>query len=172
VNKELKLWLDIDGVIGEFERHFLTYLNLPLHHPKEWDDKRFKNNITKVDYDHNFWITMPYIFNPEEFNYTISGYCTARNCHIHTIREWLVKGGFPDVPIISVGLHGSKIKALKGVDCDIFCDDSIRNYEELNNAGIKTFLMSRPHNLSYDVGNDRVDNIKHLEYKIIELCGG
>jgi len=170
--KNLKLWLDLDGVIGNFEQHFLTYLDLPKHHPKEWDDERFKNNISKVDYNHDFWVTMPYIFKPEEFDYPISGYCTARNCEIETIREWLVKVGFPDVPIISVGLSGSKVDSLKSVNCDIFCDDSIRNYEELTNAGIKTFLMSRPHNLNYDAGDKRVENIKELENKMFELCGG
>ena len=62
MTKKPELWLDLDGVVGEFEQHFLRYFNLPTHHPTEWDDPRFTDNIHHIDYNDDFWLTIALCF--------------------------------------------------------------------------------------------------------------
>ena len=73
--------------------------------------------------------------------------------------------GFPSGDMINVGSQASKVKALSG-KCDVFVDDSIYNFTELNAAGINCYLMTRPHNAKYDVGFKRVYSISEFLNKV------
>ncbi len=157
----VRVWLDLDGVIFDFEKHFLKYFNLPKHHPKEWSDPRFVNNIHRVENNDDFWLSLPTLCSREDFEYPITGYCTARSCREEIIRESLLKNGWDDLPIINVGINGSKGEALKGV-CDVMVDDYIKNFTDINIHGILCYLMTRPHNLNEFVGKFRVLDMKHF----------
>jgi FMN phosphatase YigB (HAD superfamily) len=153
------IYLDLDGVCCDFESHFLEYLDLPKHHPDSWGDKRFSDNLHRIAYNDNFWLSIPKLFDPLQFDLTaIKGYCTARHCHQYVIEDWLRLNNFPEVKVINVGLHGKKTESLLSVECDLFVDDAIHNFEELNSVGITTYLMSRPHNRTYNT-DLRVENI-------------
>jgi hypothetical protein len=164
-NKPIKkVWLDLDGVCFDFEPHFLKWFNLPDHHPTDWNDYRFRDNISSCTDD--FWAQCPIIEGSNVLPYPIAGYCTARNCSDEIIKATLDKHGFPAAPIINVGVSGSKVEALKSAGCEVFIDDSINNFTALNAAGILCYLMERPHNLKYDVGSRRCKNLKEFVNKI------
>lgn len=163
----MKIWYDLDGVICDFEKHFLRWLELPEHSPTDWSDSRFVNNLHRIRWDDLFWISIPKLINAEEITYPIEGYCTARDCHNWVIKKWLKINGFPEASLYNVGFNGNKTKALEG-RCDIMVDDSVHNYTELNKSGIKCYLMTRPHNVKESVGEDRVNNIGEFMKKIKE----
>ena len=153
-----RIYLDLDGVVADFEKHFLTYFNLPEHSPTDWNDYRFRKNIHKICNNEDFWLSCPPLIKPEEIIYPITGYCTARDCSKEIIEKWLDLNKFPAGEILNVGLDVSKIEILKE-KCDIFLDDSIKNFVELNSNGINCYLMSRPHNIKYNVGVKRINRI-------------
>lgn len=164
-NKKVKkVWLDLDGVCFDFEPHFLKWFNLPEDHPTDWNDSRFRENMKNCTEE--FWRALPMIEGANNIDYPIAGYCTARSCDDKLIKELLDAKGFPDAPIINVGISGSKIDALKSVECDVFIDDSINNFIALNNNDILCYLMDRPHNTKYEVGAKRCKNLKEFVNKI------
>jgi uncharacterized HAD superfamily protein len=157
--REKKILIDIDGVIAAFGEHFINYLGFEdKSQPTKWEDKRFVENIHKVDNDSNFWLTIPRLVEPSDIKFKISGYCTARNISKKVTELWLRNNGFPEAPVYSVGLGKSKVEILKEVGCDLFIDDSESNFKEINEAGIKCHLMTRSHNLNVDTPL-RVDSL-------------
>lgn len=156
-----KVYLDLDGVVVDFETSFLEYFNLPDYSPTDWNDWRFRENIHLIKDNNDFWLSCKPLIKPEDIVYPITGYCTSRACSNEVILEWLKKNSFPICEIINVGFDKTKVDALKG-KCDIFLDDSIRNFMDLNSEGIKTYLMTRPHNKKYEVGHLRVNNISEF----------
>lgn len=167
--KHKNLFLDIDGVIADFEQHFLQYLRLPLDHPTDWNDYRFREYFKDVADDNNFWVTMPRIIDPATIDYPIAGYCTARPCSEEIISIWLKRNNFPQATIINVGSDTSKVSALQQYQNVIMVDDSIKNFIELQSNGILCYLMTRPHNVKYNVGHFRVDNMNDFINKLKTL---
>lgn len=164
----MKIGLDLDGVIGEFEQHFLTYLDLPKHGATHWDDSRFVDNMHLIKDDADFWLSMPTIFPANLLEFTPEVYVTARPIRTDITVAWLNSHNFPKSEVITVGHNGSKIEALKG-RVDLFLDDSIRNYIELNKEGIPTILVTRSHNRSYTVPkNRRVKNLLDFQNRFLQ----
>lgn len=163
-----KVFLDIDGIVADFEKHFLEYLNLPKHSSTDWNDYRFRDNFIKIQNDGKFWNGIPSLINPLDLDYPIAGYVTARPISNDITSKWLDQNGFPKGELINVGMCVSKVEALKG-KCDVFIDDSIYNFIELQNAGITCFLMTRSHNKKYEVGMKRVDSVKEFIKKVKNL---
>ncbi|MCB1711624.1 MAG: HNH endonuclease [Candidatus Riesia sp.] len=160
----MRVGLDIDGVLLNYEEHFLEYLNLPKHHPDRWDDPRFVNNFKLIEKDENFWLGIPRIFDPKYLYFIPEIYVTARPVSTEITRKSLISNGFPDRPIITVGHGGSKVEPLLG-KVDIFVEDSFANYMELNKAGIRTILVTRSHNREEDVGHDRFKSLLDFQHK-------
>lgn len=161
-----QLWLDLDGVIVDFETHFLKYLGLPEYHPTDWNDYRFRDNFNKISNDTEFWESCPPLISPEEIDYPIAGYCTARPCSNEVIANWLKINKFPKAELINVGSGGSKVDTLKSKGNIVMVDDSITNFVEMQSNGIVCYLMTRPHNIKYNVGMYRCNTIKDLLDKI------
>ena len=163
-----KVWLDLDGVLADYEKHFLSYFNLPAHHPTDWDDARFRNNFHRTFDNEEFWLTCPALIKPEQLTYPITGYCTTRPVSNEVIRQWLNNNGFPAAELINIYHDKTLTKAsvLKDAGCDVMVDDSIKNFMDLNQAGILCYLMTRPHNVKFDVGNMRVNNIEEFIQRV------
>lgn len=157
-----KLWLDIDGVCADFEQYFLKYFDLPLHEPIDWNDYRFVENMKKVENDDNFWLNCPRLIDPATIAYPIAGYCTARACSDEVVHQWLKANNFPYAKVVNVKFNGSKVETLKAEKCEIFVDDSIQNFVELQSNNILCYLKTRPHNLKYNVGHFRIDDINEI----------
>jgi uncharacterized HAD superfamily protein len=160
-----KVYLDIDGVLADFEKSFLEYLSLPNYEATDWNDYRFRDNFNKILTDETFWLNIEPLIKPEELIYPIKGYVTARPIPSEITSKWLEKNGFPKAEIITVGVDKSKVDFLKE-NADIFIDDSIQNFVDCQSNGILCYLMSRPHNIKYDVGYYRCNNIKEFFNKI------
>lgn len=160
-----KIGLDVDGVLSSLGLHFLDYLSLPLHAPTEWSDSRFKDNFHKVDKDERFWLTMPRLIHPSTIKFEIDCYVTARNISSEVTEKWLELNGFPKRLVITVGMGKSKLQALKDRGVTIFLDDHEDNFLELNEGGIKTYLMDASHN--QHVKTDlRIKNMKEFSEKM------
>lgn len=156
-------WLDLDGVVFDFEKHFLEYLNLPTHHADDWNDPRFRENLYKVAWDDNFWVNLPTIFDPKILKgYNVQGYCTSRDCHKETVIRSLWKNGFPEAKVLVLGFGEDKLSHLKGEGCEIMVDDGHHNYTSLTQGGVDCYLMTRPHNTKFDVGSWRVNTIEEF----------
>lgn len=161
-----RVWLDIDGILADFESFFLSYLGLPRHHPTDWNDYRFREEFHRIENDDRFWSEIPRIVDPQELRYPITGYITSRPCFNLTIELWFEKMGYPKAELINIwGTGNKKSDFLKG-NCDVMVDDSIQNFVEMQNQGVLCYLMTRPHNAKYDVGHYRVNSLKEFFDKI------
>jgi hypothetical protein len=159
------IYLDLDGVIFSFSEHFLNYLNFEdKSEPTKWEDSRFKNNMHKVENDISFWLSLPTLVKPNEIPFIPDGYCTARSIYNSITAQSLRNNDFEVKDLITVGLGGSKVKALKDAKCDVFIDDSEHNFKELNDNGILTYLMDRSHNRHIDTPL-RVHSLKEFYTK-------
>ena len=161
-----KVYLDIDGILADFESHFLKYLKLPGYHAVDWNDPRFRDNFYKIAKDDKFWAGIKPLISPQDIKYPIAGYVTARPISDNLTQAWLDQYGFPKVELINVGFDGDKVKILKEKECDVFVDDLIKNFIECQSNGILCYLMTRPHNEKYNVGHYRVNNFQEFLDKL------
>lgn len=160
---KINIGLDIDGVLADFTSAW--HKLYPDSEPDKWylDDKideRFK--IMKKDgVLDDFYLDIPPLIKPEDIPFEPSCYITARPVDSSITEEWLKRHGFPIKPVITVGSM-SKIDAARKNNIDIFIDDHYKNFVELNNKGIFTYLYTASWNIKYDVGNMRLNSLKDL----------
>lgn len=152
--------LDIDDVLADTITYWCEHHKCDV--PVWWHDPNFSKEKfdAKMD-DKDFWLNIPPKIKPSDLNFEPVLYCTSRSIPCEWTKEWLIKNGFPDVELISVGYGNSKVDALKG-KCDIFIDDRFDNFVELNRNGICCFLMTAEHNKRYEVGARRINDIKNF----------
>ena len=152
--------LDIDDVLADTITYWCEHHKCDI--PVWWHDPNFSKEKfdAKMD-DKDFWLNIPPKIKPSDLNFEPILYCTSRSIPCEWTKEWLLKNGFPDVELISVGYGKSKVESLKG-KCDIFIDDRYDNFVELEKNGVCCFLMTAEHNKRYDVGYRRIDNIKEF----------
>jgi len=162
----LRIGLDIDGVLADFEKAFLEYMGKQGHEITSWNDPLFRKYFKLVSDDHSFWVNLdktedlknkPLGFNPKV-------YITARPVPTEVTEYWLFeKNHFPMAPVETVGHDNSKVEICKKYKLDLFVDDAYHNYEELNRAGVPCLLRTRKHNTSYNVGSRRISSVHDLE---------
>lgn len=172
----VKFAWDLDGVIGNFSPHFLSYPPLGIEDQTpatNWEDPRFRNHLHKVANDREFWESMPTIFDPRiisSFPFNTELYCTARAPEKDITRNWLWKIGAPYAPVESIGVGGDKVPVLKKYGINCYVDDSLSNFKKVNDAGIVCFLMTRSHNEGYKT-DLRVDNVYQLVDAVLNKFG-
>jgi Domain of unknown function (DUF5664) len=158
--------LDLDNVLNSWSDHFFSYLNLDPTPTRHWNDPRIKNNFHKIIDDKNFWMTIPTVVTSDDIIYEPKCYITSRPIPVSWTEEWLDKNAYPKAQVFSVGVGMSKIEAAKSVGIEAFIDDSFDNYLEFNNNGIDCYLFTAPHNIKYNVGHKRINNINEFFNKI------
>lgn len=160
--KPPKIGLDIDEVLADWlgawaEREGRTDPFL------FWSfDANMKEKYAKLKDDKEFWLNIKPRINPKDLPFEPACYITARTIPSELTAQWIAKHNFPQVPVYTVGLDGSKVELAKKAGIDWFVDDRYENFVEMNNAGICTFLMDCEHNRRYDVGYKRIKSLQEL----------
>ena len=164
--KTLKIGLDIDGVIANFQLawHEL-YPEIPAE-PDEYDsDKNFMRRFDEMREAgtlNDFYLNIEQLLRPEDLSFEPHCYVTARPVETWVTEQWLDIFGFPKKRVITVPTSTSKVEAMKEGGVEIFIDDHYGNFTDLNDAGIFCYLYTAPWNLNYDVGHMRIDNLKKI----------
>lgn len=156
LEKVPSIHLDLDGVIFDYNQHFLDYLGFEDKTPAQsWHDPRFVDNFHKIANDTNFWSTIPSIVSQEEvdlINKYVRGFITARTVPSEVSAAALKSIGI-DVDsktAITVGYEKTKIDCIKELGVEMFLDDAVHNYEEINsNTNCLCYIKTRSHNESY-----------------------
>jgi hypothetical protein len=158
-----KIGLDIDEVICDWSGAWCEKFGYDV--PENWhfsySNKEHFESFSEAELN-EFYLNIPTKMSPRDIPFEPHCYITSRSVPVELTKQWLVKHGFPTVPVYSVGFNMSKVEVAKEAGIDIFVDDRYENFVELNNAGICTFLYDAPHNQRYNVGYKRIKNLKEL----------
>lgn len=153
----LKIGLDIDDTIVAWYSQYLDKFRLPKN------DYEVTRNVYKLRKNKEFWMSLPVINRPD-FIPTL--YCTKR---IHS-KEWskkfLSNNNLPPAPIYQVYCQrSSKASRIKG-RVDVFIDDSISNFIDLNLNGVPCLLINTEYNQKWGP----IGRVYSLLEKDIEDC--
>lgn len=155
---KLRIGLDIDDTICAFMNPYIERFGIPNK------DSEITKNVNRILInDRDFWLNLPVINRPN-FNPTL--YCTKRvNSKVWT-KKFLELNDLPIAPIYQVFCQlSSKAPRIKG-RVDVFIDDSISNFIDLNLHGIPCLLMDSTYNRQWGP----VGRIYSLEREEIEEC--
>lgn len=158
--------LDIDSVLSDFVTYFFKYNNINGELPIHWNDPRIINNWKHIENDERFWLTIPQLIKSEDIIYEPNCYITSRSINDEWTQRWLDSNLYPKAKLYTVGMGESKVNAAKDASIEVFLDDSIDNYYDLNNNGIDCYLYTAQHNKKYDVGHKRINSIHDFFKKI------
>lgn len=140
--KHLKVGIDCDDVLCHFMIPYLDRFGTPN---KDTDITWNIWNILRHDSD--FWINLPIKHYPD---FKPELMCTARVINKNVIRKFLKKHDLDYMPVYQRFGYGlSKAPLIKG-RIDVFIDDSVHNFYDLNHKGIKCLLMDSPYNRHID----------------------
>lgn len=164
--KHLEIGLDIDEVLADWSGPFFKRFT-----PKnDADITRICGQV--ISKDREFWLNLPVIRHPEGFEPKL--YCTKRSCLKTYSKEWLDNNGFPHKPVYQVFCQtDNKARYIKG-RVDLFIDDSIRNFIDMNCSGVPCLLMDTLHNRNFGpIG--RIHSLDYEEildtYELMKECG-
>ena len=155
---KLRVALDIDSTILDFDSAFNTYYNCDLYN---MEAKDITEKVNRLRLNKKFWSNLELLERPDFEPYI---YATKRvNLKSYT-RANLEKVGLPIKPIYQIySQEDNKARIIKG-HCDILIDDSWFNVQQALNSGLPALLITRPHNQHINTKY----RIEHLNYKEIE----
>lgn len=135
---KLRIGLDLDDTICDFIGPYFNRFGTPKK------DNEITKNVSRILInDKDFWMNLPIIHNP---NFTPTLYCTKRVHSKIWSKQFLIKNRIPLAPIYQVICQiASKAPRIKG-RIDVFVDDSISNFIDLNLHGVPCLLIDREHN--------------------------
>lgn len=155
---KLKIGLDVDETISAFMTPYIERFGIP----KSSEEIGYNcHNVLR--HDRNFWLNVPLLHIPD---FMPELFCSKRvNPKAWSKKYLFDKLGIPkSIPFFQLmGQWMPKSKVLKG-RIDIYIDDSIPNFLEINGAGIPCLLMDSDWNKDYETPL----RIFSLEYKEIE----
>lgn len=153
---KLRIGLDLDDTCNVWYNEYLARFGQPRN------DIEITKNVRKMRLDRDWWLNLP-IKNKPDFDVEL--YCTKRISPKSYSQQWLEKHGFPKAPIYQmIYQYGNKADMIKG-RVDVFIDDSIRNWEQLNNSGVPCLLIDSELNRHIDTPL----RIYSLDYDEIEF---
>ncbi len=161
-NPPLKIGLDIDGVVADFEMHLYKWFNLPTNRAIKWDDERIMDNFKKIEDNEEFWLSIPAIAKQSDLDFRPHRFVTARPIHNDWTTAWLKKQGFKDFELVTVGVDGKK--SLHMDNLDVFVDDAIHNYLDVKDTPTKSLLLFCPHNRHYKT-RDFIFHLNQIKQK-------
>ena len=157
----MRIVLDIDGVIADFDNHLLNYLDYKdKSAPKQYSDPRIIEGLSKIEKNIIFWLSMPSLMKGKDLHFNPVVYVTKRPIYTHITKQWLDRHEFPEAPIVTVGLEGDKQPHL--IDkVDFYIEDSYTNYIDLNKKGVNCFLLTKSYNKDEKV-TKRINNVNEI----------
>ncbi|MDA3855093.1 MAG: hypothetical protein PF569_02455 [Candidatus Woesearchaeota archaeon] len=141
--RKLNVFLDIDDVIFDFQKAYATKFNTKQQ--KSWSkSKLMSRRLNILSNDKDFWIALPVKNKP---NFLPKGFVSARGIYKTWTVESLKRNKIPGRSrIFQVPWGKSKLEVLKELNCDIFVDDKVETFKELNKNGVFCLLMDASHN--------------------------
>lgn len=138
-----KIGLDIDDTLASFFDRYKVYFDTKKHPARLKEPNVTKNVVRVLKFDRDFWLDLPV---KHTCNFIPELYCTSRVCNKLWTKEWLRRNGFPNSPVHQIFGHKvSKVPRIKG-KVDLFIDDSLHNFIDLNLAGIPCLLIDSEYN--------------------------
>lgn len=158
-----KIGLDVDECLADFlGKYKETFGHCDVN--SWYFSYSTMEKLEELKDNEDWWLSLKPLIKPSDLPFMPHCYISKRNFSESVTQKWLEKHGFPCVPVYHVA--DSKVEVCKEKGIDYFCDDSILNFQRLNAAGIKTFLVDSIHNRQYDVGDYRIKNYQELIDKI------
>ena len=138
----LKVGLDLDQTICDFMGPYLKMFGKPTK-----DSIITKHVMRDLRNNKDFWLNLPIINRP---NFNVTLYCTARVNKKLWNKRYIYNNNLPTAPVYQVYGHGlSKAPLIKG-RVDVFIDDSVMHFEDLNSKGIPCLLINSEFNQNYN----------------------
>lgn len=160
-----KIGLDIDEVLCDWIGGWTEYYNIKEVPTAWYFDRKISERFAEMKEAgtlNSFYAGLKPLLKAEDIPFEPHCYITSRPCNVETTIKWLDDNGFPTKPVYCVGVGQSKVEIAKKAEIEIYVDDRFENFQELNAAGICTYLYSAPHNKRYDVGHKRINSLKEL----------
>lgn len=154
----LRIGLDIDDTICDFMNEYIKIYGQPKN------DSEITRNVTQeLSKNKNFWLHLP-IINRPDFEPVL--YCTKRVNPKCWTKQYIRENGLPDKAVYQIYCQtANKALRVKG-RVDVFIDDSVTNFMDLNKAGVPCLLMDQPYNRWWKT----VGRVFSLEYMEIYKC--
>ena len=156
-----RIGLDIDEVVANFTKAYAKKYNIELPN-SWWFDPQIMDRLGDLAKNKDFWMNIEPLFHPDELNFEPICYITHRVIPTEWTVEWLQKNKFPNAPVITVDNRDDKVKKAKEQKLDVFVDDNIETFHEMNQNGIMCYLFDAKHNQRFRVGHRRLMSIKDL----------
>lgn len=139
----MRIGLDIDNVLCDFDSAYKDKFGI---YPS--DDQKVSARVERVLIkDKDFWMGLKPIKIPD---FTPTLYCSARVNKKSWTKEYLKNHGFHNSPLYQIpGYYLNKAHYIKG-KIDVFIDDSIKNFIEINKSGIPCLLKTTKANSSFN----------------------
>lgn len=155
---KLRIGLDIDEVICNFIKGWTQKYEMDAD-VNNWSfDHKIRERVEEMKVDgtlDTFYLSLEPLIKGGDLPFEPSCYITARPVPSEVTMQWLVKYGFPLSPIFTVPMGGSKLEIARSQELDIFIDDNGNTVQQLNSAGICTFLFDQPHNRKFKVSDHK-----------------
>ena len=165
VKKIPRIGLDIDDVLADFVGAYCG--KYKMERPTAWSfDRKFNARYEELKKDDSFWLKIKPIIDANTIPFEPACYITSRECKKEITEKWLDDNNFPRAPVFYVGVGGSKVEIAKKNNLDIFVDDCYKNFEEMNRAGVFTYLFDATHNQRYSVGHKRIKSLNEIINKL------
>ena len=165
--KNYVIGLDIDDVLADFRGGYSDLINKDYRESEHFYFS-YGTNDRLLRLDDDFWLNLKPKVDGKTLPFMPRCYVSTRaGLNESVSQEWLERNGFPCVPVIHV--NGSKSDACRSMGVDVFVDDFIKNFEELNASGVHTLLLDCAHNRQYNVDPFRLMDLNLLPQKLIDL---
>lgn len=137
----MNIGLDLDDTCNYWYALYLQRFGQPK------DDYEITRNVQRVlSKDRDFWLSLPVKHRPD---FKVKLYCTKRVSKKAWTKKWLELNDFDDAPVYQVfSQTKNKADLIKG-RVDVFIDDSISNFIQLNLSGVPCLLMDSEYNQSW-----------------------
>ena len=165
--RNIRIGLDIDEVCAAFLQGYSDKFGASYLQAKHfYFSYQTMDNIDTLGED--FWMGLPPLVDGTKLPFIPTCYVSHRLFDSKITERWLEKNNFPCSPVYHVAKR-DKIGVCKDNKIDVFVDDFLLNFQELNAASVPTLLMDQCHNRQFDVGHWRLNSLLDLPKKIIEL---